>query len=104
VFENNPSLRGSQPFTVYAICAREPAAYSVDFTGPVSDPAGALATALLSCPAGSVPLSGGGASDTSSVDVFLNETEPDGGNWISDQNNDSGTAANLYGWVVCAGG
>jgi hypothetical protein len=86
-------------FTVYAVCAKKPAKYTV-VTGPrATAPPHGQARAIAQCPGKTVPLGGGGFSDT---DASLNSTLPVAHGWATNQNNPGDRPLDFEAFAVCA--
>jgi hypothetical protein len=95
---------GASPITfeIDAACARQPKRYAV-LEGPfVQNPTGSEAEAVVSCPSGAKPLSGGVSASSDSLDVSIYTSVPAGRAWQAVENN-SGPGANaISAFAVCA--
>jgi hypothetical protein len=100
--ENNASA-ASAIVTPYAICAKKPKGYVRAEGAPVSNPAFTQTLASISCPAPTVPLSGGGFSGSSATSTNLNSSFPSAGGWGLYEDNGSASAATVGAFALCAG-
>src|SRR5207245_5843406 len=57
--------------------------------------------AAATCPAGTMPLGGGGVTSSSSTDNNMNGTAPSGPSWAVTQNNAGTTDATITAVAVC---
>jgi hypothetical protein len=88
-------------FEVLAFCAQPPKHYLI-VTGPATPAIGGTqATAFATCPPGSQPLGGGGASGSPSILANLNATAPNGGSWGATLNNGSPSDTSIEAFAVC---
>jgi hypothetical protein len=88
-------------FEVLAFCAKPPKHYLL-VRGPATPVIGGTqATAFATCPPGSQPLGGGGASGSPSVLANLNATAPNGASWGATLNNGSPSDTTIEAWAVC---
>jgi hypothetical protein len=93
-------------FASYAICGHKPHGYAV-VTGPaVANAPGSQVFAMATCPAPSLPLSGGGYSNSGSPLVGMNTSSPNnnGNGWQVYENN-AGTIGGAFvtAYAICAG-
>jgi hypothetical protein len=88
-------------FHVQVICASAPRNYAVVQGDLTRNPSGFQTTALATCPAHSKPLGGGGLSDSGALFININSTLPEGRAWRVDENNATGSDANVAAFVVC---
>lgn len=91
----------STTFEVVAVCANRPTGYKVVHSASVANPALAQSQAATTCPAGTMPLGGGGAPASSSTDITMNGTAPSGSSWIVRQNNTGATPTSFEAVAVC---
>lgn len=98
---NNASST-ARMFEVDAICARKPGGYAMPFTS-VADPAGHRATATVTCPPGTVVLSGGVQTTADAPGSFLLSAWPAGKTSFAAVNY-NGTTADLQMVVVAVCG
>ena len=102
--DQNTNTNFGTGFTVFAICGKKPRGYTVSSSAPVANPAGNQTRAAVNCPAGQVPLSGGGRSNSSSPAVDLNTSAPLPSGWEVFEDNTSGFGdAAITALVICAG-
>jgi hypothetical protein len=87
-------------FTVTAICGVKPAGYAIA-TASAPNPSGTQVSAQAICPAGTLPLGGGGLSSSGQTFVNLNSSIPFGNRWRADVNNGSGADADFTALAVC---
>lgn len=65
------------PVTVYAVCGAAPKGYALVSSAPIDNPAGTQTTGVVvSCPSGTKVLSGGGALESSDINVNLSSSLP----------------------------
>jgi hypothetical protein len=88
-------------FAVVAVCAHQPKGYTQVESAVVPNPAGTQSQAVATCPAGTMPLGGGGFTSSSSTDNNMNGTAPSGKSWIVRQNNAGTTDATIGAIAVC---
>jgi uncharacterized protein YjlB len=88
-------------FSVVAVCANRPAGYKVVQSAMVANPAFTQTRAAATCPAGTMPLGGGGVTSSSSTDNNMNGTAPNGRSWTVTQNNAGTTDATITAVAVC---
>jgi hypothetical protein len=89
-------------FEVDAACAKQPRNYAI-VEGPfVQNPAGLQNRALVTCPKGSKPLSGGVSATSDSPLVSTNTSVPLGRSWEAFENNTSPDANAVSAFAVCA--
>jgi hypothetical protein len=100
VSEDNGSPAAIQ-VTAYAICGR--ARGSTLVSGTPTQLRGRETTLVsASCPAGTMPLGGGASSSAQTLDMALDETAADGGDWDTVFRNDSRRSFQGTVRVVCA--
>jgi hypothetical protein len=96
---------GDSTFYAYAICAAQPSGYKI-VKATFPDPAGLGTGGLAACSSSSVPLSGGGDSSSTQLDVNLNSTYPfssaSSSGWVTDVSNPSADDATLTVYAICA--
>jgi hypothetical protein len=92
-------------FTVYAICRPNTVGWSVQQSAIVPEAAGTQMEVSLTCPAGTVPTSGGGGSQIQNGDlaVTMNSSAPSGSGWNTWENNGESTSRDIDAQGVCAG-
>lgn len=88
-------------FDVTAVCAKAPKGYTTVESAEVPNPAGTQSRAVATCPAGTMPLGGGGFTSSSSTDTNMNGTAPNGRSWVVRQNNAGTTDATIGAIAVC---
>jgi len=92
-------------FSVYAVCADQPASYKIVTGATQDDPAGSRAGTYAACPKGTVSLGGGGASKSSDTSVSLNGIQPITGDGIYNfevyMNNASASDSSFEAQVIC---
>jgi hypothetical protein len=88
-------------FAVVGVCANRPPGYRVVHSAVVVNPAGTQSRAAATCPAGTMPLGGGGVTSSSSTDNNMNGTAPNGRSWVVRQNNAGTTDATITAVAVC---
>jgi hypothetical protein len=90
-------------FSVTAICATRPQGYRVVTSAVVPNPPNTLSQATVKCPVGTMPLSGGGETSSSSTDVNMNSTFPSGRSWVLKEDNfGAATDSTIAALAVCA--
>jgi hypothetical protein len=89
-------------FSVTAICATRPQGYRVVTSGEVPNPANTVTQAAAKCPAGTMPLSGGGETSSASTDVNMNSTFPSGRSWVLEESNLTAPDSRIAAVAVCA--
>jgi hypothetical protein len=98
----------SYAFKAVAICADEPADYSIQASGPIEVPGVTETSASEACPKHTVVLSGGGYSSSGDApDVSLHSSFPTVGTkkvnyWNVTENNADPIDSYLYAYAVCA--
>ena len=100
--ENNNSGEDNT-VTAVAICGAKPAGYLQVNAAAVSNPARTQTAGLAECPSPTVAISGGASTDTGDTQVALHSTQPEGDNWLSAENNASGSPDELFPSAICAG-
>jgi hypothetical protein len=99
----NDNTNFDTTFNVFAICGKKPRDYSVQVGAPVTNAPSSQDLATVTCPAGQLPLGGGGVSSSGSVTVDLNSSFPDGATWrLFEDNGQPFTAASLRAFAICA--
>jgi hypothetical protein len=92
-------------FSVYAVCADQPADYTVQNSGSVPNLAGSQTFDQVSCPKKTVALGGGTYSSSSATSVNINGTYPDVTGktyyWNVNMNNASGSTNEVQAIAVC---
>ena len=90
---------------IFALCADQPASYSIEDTGAAENPGGSDTLATTSCPAGSVVLGGGGYTSEPSTSVSLNSSWPTSSkridSWDVYVNNRSVLQEVIVAYAVC---
>jgi hypothetical protein len=89
-------------FSVTAVCAARPQGYRVVTSPQVPNPPNTISQATAKCPAGTMPLSGGGETSSSSTDVNMNSTFPSGHTWVLKEDNLTATDSTIAAIAVCA--
>jgi hypothetical protein len=87
---------------VTAVCAARPQGYRVVTSPQVPNPPNTISQATAKCPAGTMPLSGGGETSSSSTDVNMNSTFPSGHTWVLKEDNLTATDSTIAAIAVCA--
>ncbi len=88
-------------FSVAAICAARPQGYRVVTSAEVPNPPNSVTRATAKCPVGTMPLSGGGETSSSSTDVTMNSTFPSGRNWVLEEDNLAATDSTIAAIAIC---
>jgi hypothetical protein len=90
-------------FDVLAICGKRPRGYAIVAGSTVTNPAFEQTIATVTCPAGTVPLSGGAFSASSSPAVNLDSSTPTSNGWDVFENNGRTGDTTLTAVAVCSG-
>ena len=105
-YVNNASS-ASTTFTVYAVCGAAPAGYAVIGSNAVDNPAHSQTIASATCPKGTDVLSGGGLSNTESLEANLSSSLPAAtmrplrNGWFVIMNNAGSDDAKVTPWAIC---
>jgi hypothetical protein len=92
---------GTSSFEVVAVCARQPHDYSIVTGATTLVAAGTQNASVVSCPAGSRPLGGGGAVGAFNTTTNLNSSFPVANGWRVDVNNRASGPEFFSAIVVC---
>jgi hypothetical protein len=98
----NDNTTAGTTFDVFAICGRKPTGYTAVVGPTVTNRAFEQTEADATCPAGTVPLSGGAFSASGSPAVDLNSTIPTGDGWRVFENNGRTGDTALTALAICA--
>jgi len=104
VYVNNASAAAAT-FNVFHVCAKlnvKAIGYQLASGTPRSNPSGAQTEATVFCPSGLSSIGGGIVTSSLSLQSTLNTTFPFAGGWGGDENNQSGSAATLTAYLLCA--
>ncbi len=102
VYDVDNTSSSSATGVAYAICGKAPEGYV--FQRKIATvAAGTEGTATSKCPAGDVPISGGGAVDeiASETKVEINSSYPHGSKWTSRFNNRLADSDGVFTKVIC---
>lgn len=101
----NNASESAAVFSVYAVCADQPADYTVQNSGSVPNSAGSQTFEQVSCPARTVALGGGAYSTSSDTLVNINGTYPNVNGktyyWNTNMNNASSSSNEVQVIAVC---
>jgi hypothetical protein len=101
--DQNTNTSTSSTFEVFAICGKQRRKWAIVSGSSVPNPPSSQTLATVTCPAGTVPLSGGGYSSSASPAVDLNSTAPISHGWEVYEDNTSGAGTpDIQAWAVCA--
>ena len=90
------------PATAHAVTLKPPAGYRIVKTAVLTLPAGSRFHGQVSCPAGTVPWSGGVITESGDPSVDIAESFPDGRFWIAEMNNPTASDSAFQVDAVCA--
>jgi hypothetical protein len=97
---NNPTT--ASQFTVYAVCAKQPAGYELR-SKTIPNPADTQTSTSVVCPKGRFLLGGGSLSSSSVLLTNLNSSSPGSSNaWFVTMNNPTTPSASVTAFAICA--
>lgn len=88
-------------FQVMAVCGARPAHYAVVKSATVTQGAARQTTVGATCPAGAAPLGGGVGSNSTSLFVGMNSTQPTRHGWQVTESNATTSRPAIATFVVC---